>query len=315
MKSQLISKYFFIFLISLIVLSCKNDVDKPKDEKTSLDEPKVEISDGMLYNKVKSLDGTLKNFKRFLGTNPGLNIYAHINHKENADKVGMELGENQVFFFDNPRFSSPLIRENPLVALEFPNRVAFCKKENESFVFSRSGEWIKQRYGLKFSPALQSYNNLAKTFIKQASMAEFAKEDSIKITKHKGIESVKSTKDFKKTVAGIEKVLDENQKIFKVVSLNFKEKAEEINIALEPLHLFIFGNPEVGTQFMQKNPNFSIDLPLRILVRETPDGEVLVYYNDMNFLAEIHNVEFDNDLPTKVNMIVQKIISDGTSTE
>lgn len=295
--------------------ACKNDADKSKNEKTSVDETKVEISDGMLYNNVNSLEDALKNFKRFLGTNPGLNIYAHINHKENADKVGMKLGENQVFFFDNPRFSSPLIRENPLVALEFPNRVAFCKKENESFVFSRSGEWIKQRYGLKFSPALQSYNNLAKTFIKQASMAEFAKEDSIQIAKHKGIESVKSTKNFEETVKGIEAVLDQNEKIFKVVSLDFKEKAEDINIALEPLHLFIFGNPEVGTQLMQKNPNFSIDLPLKILVREAPDGEVLVYYNDMNFLAEIHNVEFDNDLPTKINMIVQKIISDGTSAE
>ncbi|MFN2261138.1 MAG: DUF302 domain-containing protein [Psychroflexus sp.] len=302
-------KSIIILVLASSLIACKSD--SKKSEKPAVEKSKVEISDGMLYNNVDDLDAALKNFNRFLGTNPGLDVYANINHKENAQKVNMQLDENQVYFFDNPRFSSPLIRENPLVAMEFPVRVGFFKKDGESYVFSRSSEWIKQRYGLKFSPALQSYNNLAKTFIKQASMEEFAKEDSIKIAKHKGLESVKSSKNFE----DIEAVLDQNEKIFKVLSLDFRKKAENINISTEPLHLFIFGNPEVGTQLMQKNPNFSIDLPLRLLVRETSEGEVLVYYNDMEFLSDMHNTEFDNDLPAKINMIVQKIISDGISTE
>jgi len=314
MRALSIWRYFScIVLVGLLFFACKKENKSAKDSKEPT-KNKVSISDGMYYNTVQNLDKALTNFKRFLGTNRGLEIYANIDHQENARKVEMALAENQVFFFDNPRFSAPLIQENPLLGLEFPTRVAFCKKGENALVFSRSTAWFKQRYGLKFSPAFQSYSNLTKAFIKQASRADVVEEEAITLSKHQGIEMVKSKLGFKETVEGISQVLDQNEKIFKILSFNFQEKAKVTNYKLEPLHLFIFGNPEIGTQLMQKSPNFSIDLPLKILVRETSDGEVMLYYNDMNFLADIHQTKFKDNLPEKLNLIIQKIISDGVSS-
>lgn len=63
--------------------------------------------------------------------------------------------------------------------------------------------------------------------------------------------------------------------------------AAEVGLSLPPLILFVLGNPRAGTGLMQARPTLGIDLPLKLIVWEDPDG-VHVGYNDPTSLVERH---------------------------
>lgn len=66
--------------------------------------------------------------------------------------------------------------------------------------------------------------------------------------------------------------------------------AAKIGQKLRPTQLIIFGNPKGGTPLMQCNQTAGIDLPLKILVWENAQGEVMLGYNDPLWIAKRHDV-------------------------
>jgi uncharacterized protein (DUF302 family) len=57
---------------------------------------------------------------------------------------------------------------------------------------------------------------------------------------------------------------------------------------MPPTKLLIFGSPKAGTPLMLAAPSTALDLPLRILVAETPTGDVLLSWNDPAWLQQRH---------------------------
>jgi uncharacterized protein (DUF302 family) len=53
--------------------------------------------------------------------------------------------------------------------------------------------------------------------------------------------------------------------------------ARKADVDLEPDVVLIFGNPRVGTPLMQADPRVGIELPLRMLVWQDPDGTHVGY--------------------------------------
>jgi uncharacterized protein (DUF302 family) len=60
---------------------------------------------------------------------------------------------------------------------------------------------------------------------------------------------------------------------------------------MRPTKLLIFGNPKAGTPVMLASPSSAIDLPLKILIWEDPEGKVWVTYNSPAYLQERHNIQ------------------------
>lgn len=67
-------------------------------------------------------------------------------------------------------------------------------------------------------------------------------------------------------------------------------EAEKAGMTMPPTKLLIFGSPKAGTPVMLAAPTSAIDLPLKVLIRETRDGEVLVSYNSLEFLEQRHAI-------------------------
>ncbi|MCX8253604.1 MAG: DUF302 domain-containing protein [Beijerinckiaceae bacterium] len=55
--------------------------------------------------------------------------------------------------------------------------------------------------------------------------------------------------------------------------------AREVGLAMPPTLVLIYGNPRGGTPIMLAAPQAALDLPLRVLVRESADGRVLVGFH------------------------------------
>ena len=69
-------------------------------------------------------------------------------------------------------------------------------------------------------------------------------------------------------------------------------EAERVGLQMPATKLVIFGSPVAGTPLMLAAPTVAIDLPMKLLIRESGEaaGGALVSYNAADFLAERHGV-------------------------
>lgn len=64
-------------------------------------------------------------------------------------------------------------------------------------------------------------------------------------------------------------------------------EAAAAGLSMPDTKLLIFGNPKAGTPVMLASPGAALDLPLKLLIAETPEGAVLSW-NDPAWLQERH---------------------------
>jgi uncharacterized protein (DUF302 family) len=67
-------------------------------------------------------------------------------------------------------------------------------------------------------------------------------------------------------------------------------EAAKAGMSMRPTKLVIFGSPKAGTPVMVAAPASAIDLPLKILIREDINGQVLVSYNSLEYLEQRHRI-------------------------
>src|SRR5579859_6593722 len=70
-------------------------------------------------------------------------------------------------------------------------------------------------------------------------------------------------------------------------------EAEKAGLKMPPTKLLIFGNPKAGTPLMLASPSVAIDLPLKILVWQDPQGKTWLSYNSPDYLKDRHNLPPD----------------------
>ena len=68
-------------------------------------------------------------------------------------------------------------------------------------------------------------------------------------------------------------------------------EAAAVGLTMQPMVLFIFGDPKTGTPLMNRYPSLAMDLPLKALVWESPDGKTWISYNSPDFLQQRHGME------------------------
>jgi len=104
-----------------------------------------------------------------------------------------------------------------------------------------------------------------------------------------GVVVVTSANDVKTTMDKLEKILT-SKGITVFARINHAHGAKTIGQSLPPMELLIFGNPKLGTPLMQKNQQMGLDLPMKALVYEAPDGKTYIAYNDPAYLSKRHGV-------------------------
>jgi len=67
--------------------------------------------------------------------------------------------------------------------------------------------------------------------------------------------------------------------------------AASIGMELPPREVLLFGDPQRQTALMQQAKTIAIDLPLRALVWQDPEGKTCVAYQNAKWLARRHGVE------------------------
>jgi uncharacterized protein (DUF302 family) len=80
---------------------------------------------------------------------------------------------------------------------------------------------------------------------------------------------------------------EKNVKLFAVV--DHSGEASTVGLRMPATKLLIFGSPKAGTPVMLAAPSTALDLPLKILLSQEPDGTTLVSWNDPAWLQQRHD--------------------------
>ncbi|OIN12748.1 DUF302 domain-containing protein [Oceanisphaera psychrotolerans] len=80
----------------------------------------------------------------------GLNVFARINHQQNAAGVDMELRPTEVIIFGNPKVGTPLMQCAQEVGIDLPQKVLIMEDENKQVWLSYNNpEYLKNRHNIE----------------------------------------------------------------------------------------------------------------------------------------------------------------------
>ena len=89
---------------------------------------------------------------------------------------------------------------------------------------------------------------------------------------------VRSKYSFDETVFRLREAL-ESQNFRIVAVIDHHAAAQTVGMKMPPTIVFIYGNPKGRTPLMLAAPDFALELPLKVLVREEMSGRTYVTFN------------------------------------
>jgi len=96
-----------------------------------------------------SVDETLNRLEAVL-KKKGITLFARVDHKAGANKVGKVMRPTQLLIFGNPKMGTPLMNENHLMGLDLPMK-ALAWKDDASQVWLAylNPDELQQRHNIK----------------------------------------------------------------------------------------------------------------------------------------------------------------------
>ena len=89
--------------------------------------------------------------------------------------------------------------------------------------------------------------------------------------------------------------------------------AAEVGEEMLPTQLLMFGNPAIGTNLMTSQRTVGVDLPIKVLIWEEPDGKIWIAYNDPAYLAKRHGIDDRDAVLDKMGRAVKGLVSAAAS--
>lgn len=126
-----------------------------------------------------------------------------------------------------------------------------------------------------------------------------------------GLVTVESDEDFESTVERIRSDIESSGDMTLMTTVDHAENAQSAGMDLPPTTLFLFGNPRIGSQLMQRSRTAGIDLPQKMLVWESDEGTVNVTYNDPAWVAERHGIDAPGMMIDQVSSVLRSLATGG----
>ena len=117
-----------------------------------------------------------------------------------------------------------------------------------------------------------------------SSNAAFAQDD--------GVIRVKSAYPMQETIARLKQDVAAKGILF-FSEVDQSALAAKAGITIRPSTLLMFGNPPLGTLFINAKPEAGLDWPVRLLVQQDEKGDVWAVYTDFGWIARRHGIAGD----------------------
>ncbi len=112
---------------------------------------------------------------------------------------------------------------------------------------------------------------------------------SVAVAKDNGLQRISSLHSVDVTMNRLSDTV--KQAGFRVFArIDHAAGAQGIGKSLRPTQLLIFGKPQAGSALMAANQQVGIDLPMKYLVWEDPNGKIWIGWNGPEWIARRHQI-------------------------
>ena len=210
------------------------------------------------------------------------------------------------------------MQQNQQAGIDLPQRMhAYENADGEVQLSYNSTSFLQQRHGLDAdTPQLTIIGTVLMGLDEAASGAtiDAATAGSSTVTENEGLVVVTSTRSFDETYDAFITAIGDNGNPGIFREIDHQANAMGAGLDLGPKRVVLFGNPNVGTPLMVSQAASGIDLPLKALVYEDADGNVLVAYNDPVYIAARHGITDQDMLIGNVTTAVSGLVATATGT-
>lgn len=142
-------RILYTFLILGLLSSCNQTSENPKTIAVSVSSDEPELNSGLITLQSDfTFDETIDRLEKVL-TKKGFNIIAVVPHSKAAKKAGFDIAPATLFIFGNPKIGSKLMKCNPTIALDLPQRMLIWENENNQVMLTYNDpEYLQQRHQL-----------------------------------------------------------------------------------------------------------------------------------------------------------------------
>ena len=293
MKNLLIDNslaHLFAFMaVACLAFSCTDNLsssDAPPTIASSVQAAQSGVPGLTTTVSEYSAQTSFEQLDELVTANPNLRVILRIDHSGNAEANDLDLRPTKLLVFGNPNLGTPLMQRNQYAGLDLPQKALFYEKEDRT-VLARynSVEYLASRHGLQGAPQLDIIRGALQGLVENATGGEVQDAYPNRVAFREGIEKRRSNHSFDETYARLRSAIDANPNLRIIAEIDHAANAASVGLHLNPTRLIVFGNPLVGTPFMQAEQSIGIDLPQKMLVVEDEKGAVRVAFNSINWLA------------------------------
>lgn len=91
---------------------------------------------------------TYNNLKTIIENNPNLKTLLELDHSKNAASVDLDLQPTKIIMFGNPKLGTPLMQENPTIAIDLPQKIIIYTAENNTKIAYNNPLYLKERHDI-----------------------------------------------------------------------------------------------------------------------------------------------------------------------
>lgn len=290
--------YLLVLMMALAFTACDDDQDNPIIP---------DFDESELIIKEKENVTVAEEFDRIAAAvdEADLMTVAKVDHAMAAQNANLELRPTQLLIFGNPAAGTQLMQSDQRIGIDLPLKMLVWEdEEGETNVSYYNASTLTDRYAIDDKNEVVEMVNMALENFSGGEMADTPDEiDPIVDDMIVKISEQSADDTFADLVAAIES----NDALNIIAQVKHDEAAANVDLDLRPTRLVIFGNPAVGTTFMQRNRNIAIDLPMKMLVWEDEDGSVKIGYYNATTLLDRHDIILENDNEDKVNTLLDEL--------
>lgn len=95
-------------------------------------------------------------------------------------------------------------------------------------------------------------------------------------------------------------------KIFDII--DHQKEAEKVWLTMQKTQIIVYGSPKIWTLLMQKFPEISIELPLKIMLFQDKNGKTFVFYKSIKTLLNWYDMVEIAGIVIKIENLENAII-------
>lgn len=288
-----------VLIVSLLT-SCK-EASKKQPMETTIPTELPSIPGMFIAKSNLDFNTTYKRLKDALASNSKITIMAEVDHKKNANSIGVKIENSRVLFFGNPALGTPLMQENQQAGLDLPQRIiVFTDATGTTYIACNDTSFLSSRHRIAEVSSLAIIKNALKSLINQASQQEGALVNTVQIPLNYQVTTFESTRSFEETFSELVALIDKNPNLKMMAQVDHTANASSVNQTLPPTAVLIFGNPKLGTPLQQASQTAGFDLPQKMLIYEDEAGKVTIAFNNPALFIERHAVTGQDAILKKV---------------